>query len=1127
MTAFPSFSEFYRAVWDREPYRWQRSLAQHVMFSGWPESLNLPTGSGKTSVLDIAIWALARSAAHDDEPLQPRRVFMVVDRRALVDQAWRHGQRLLERIDTVEALAPVRAALASMSSEDPLCVRLRGACRTDPAWCRSMDQVGIIASTVDQVGSRMLLRGYGVSGGMKPIEAALVAHDSLIVVDEAHLSGPFMDTLGSLQDLAPVRNLPARSQVVCMSATLASSRGGFGLCEEDHQDEHLLHRLTGMRYVETSTDAVAKLVRGRDEPCLLLVANTVKTALKWTKAVDTGRVRGDREVFLVTGRMRPADRDTMIERIEQRLTERLPTLVVSTQCIEAGLDWDFHGMVSECASWDSLVQRMGRVNRAGTMMNPATCTIVPATRYKNKSAAPGEAMCPVYGAHELSTWAWLEESGPLMCTAGEMPTAPQGCCRVPASAPVLLPEYMHLWSQTRSSGPGYDVSLFLHGPQQDRAVQVIWRDIDLSLGTSTIRSILEALPPSSMESALVPVWDLGRWLGDKPALRISKSGGVELVEGGIRAGDTVVVPCSYGGLGTHGTFSGADGVVRDISKRVMLEGRGVQVWWHDAPKLAPDIPVHEQVRAWIDQDPGRRGHLRDAHWVDAGPRWLFVSGVDHGEDDVFYGRAISLEDHCSGVRDRVEQTCERLGIPTGLASDLALAAGLHDLGKLDDRFQRMCGRRSGQDPLAKSGKRGSASPDGVGGFPKGERHEALSAEIALRCGLLEGADDPELVSHLIASHHGWCRPFVKGPQGTAEVIATVFDAPLYGGRIAHQQDVCAPGRFDVLQRRYGWLGLAFLESVLRLCDHRQSEHERKLGPCPGPAIELSSFPWDQVEPGPPELVLHGLHGAIVSDWMAVMGIVHGLRVSGLEATLRWDGTTPVLGTDLSIEEMANELAWVRGTLQGSLLWPAGLNKMSPEQVTDLLIESSGTRHSLAMSMISPGGRSDLDFVSGGRGGFDSVSTWAMDSTQRSFSIPQLVSILSGSRRFFATGKSFRWSPLSSLGASAPCSSSNDKRFEPWLEWLSMMGACAFTAVPIGTRYGDVRTKTTGFHGARFDERGLRFPLWTAPLRWDAIPSAISASRHSLPDAMWMEADRLVFGTSKNVSYGFGPGRPIL
>ena len=67
---------------------WQNRLLRHVLERGWPETLDLPTGTGKTAVLDIAVFHLAREAT-SPERTAPVRIVLVVDRRTVVDQGLR------------------------------------------------------------------------------------------------------------------------------------------------------------------------------------------------------------------------------------------------------------------------------------------------------------------------------------------------------------------------------------------------------------------------------------------------------------------------------------------------------------------------------------------------------------------------------------------------------------------------------------------------------------------------------------------------------------------------------------------------------------------------------------------------------------------------------------------------------------------------------------------------------------------------------------------------------------------------------------------------------------------------------------------------------------------------------
>jgi CRISPR-associated endonuclease/helicase Cas3 len=75
------------------------------------------------------------------------------------------------------------------------------------------------------------------------------------------------------------------------------------------------------------------------------------------------------------------------------------------------------------------------------------------------------------------------------------------------------------------------------------------------------------------------------------------------------------------------------------------------------------------------------------------------------------------------------------------------------------------------------------------------------------------AHDVELVLHLVGSHHGCARPLLPVPDGPSEADPVVC----LGAGVAE--------RFWGLQRQHGWWGLAYMEALMRLADHRWSELE--------------------------------------------------------------------------------------------------------------------------------------------------------------------------------------------------------------------------------------------------------------------------------------------------------------
>lgn len=71
------------------------------------------------------------------------------------------------------------------------------------------------------------------------------------------------------------------------------------------------------------------------------------------------------KVFYLTTRLYAAHRKSIIDDIRKALAGREKIIVVSTQLIEAGIDFDFSCVVRSLAGMDSIVQAAGRCNREG------------------------------------------------------------------------------------------------------------------------------------------------------------------------------------------------------------------------------------------------------------------------------------------------------------------------------------------------------------------------------------------------------------------------------------------------------------------------------------------------------------------------------------------------------------------------------------------------------------------------------------------------------------------------------------------------------------------------------------------------------------------------------------------
>ena len=656
MSNADDFAEFYSAIHlGRDPFPWQIALARRVAYEGrWPAVIDVPTGLGKTSVLDVAVFAAALGGA----PAR-RRIFYVVDRRLVVDEAYEHAQRISDALNDLDATGIVervaqRLRPAGNSGAVLDVTRMRGGTTWDRTWVERPDQHVIVTGTVDQIGSRLLFRGYGVSEGARSIDAALVGTDSLIIVDEAHLAGPLLSTIEAALTLDTTRIVPPPILITMSATTSAADAEVHRITEADSRHPVAGARLRApkrVRLVEVRTTrrsassdvplAIAAIASGFAGTRVVgVVVNTVAMARHVFELL-----RPSHETVLLTGASRQVDRDYLIARYYDRISVdrtgiEQPLIIVATQTIEVGANIDVDVLVTETAPLPSLIQRLGRLNRTARWTNePAPAIVV------HNSAVTAED--PVYGPARLATFTWLS-SRTVVETFGsrfnhldfsqtidgspealrQLTSAMTDDERVMMSpkqrlTPVLFESTLDTWVRTSPTPvPDQPVAPFLHGIATDDQppVTVVWR-------TNPIPDLLLEVPPAAEEGLEVSLAATRRWLrghmatpdesdmvapyaqpgdddGTGPSdlrttglmLRVRGRDGrpEKIAPQDVRPGDVIVVPVGFGGCDEFGWNPTSRTPAMDLADLALRRGRPIL-------RLGPTLRVAiEWIDGWQD-----------------------------------------------------------------------------------------------------------------------------------------------------------------------------------------------------------------------------------------------------------------------------------------------------------------------------------------------------------------------------------------------------------------------------------------------------------------------------------------------------------------------------------------------
>lgn len=641
------------------------------------------------------------------------------------------------------------------------------------------------------------------------------------------------------------------------------------------------------------------------------------------------------EAVLLTGRMRPLDRDRLFdEKLKPLLSNAEgtpPKFVIGTQCLEVGADFDFHALVTECASLDALRQRFGRLNRVANRTAAEAVVVIRGDQTEPEEKETDQD--PVYGNSLANTWKWLNENatgGVFDFGVAAVRAVTEGVDLTPLNAlspdaPVLFPAHLDCWVQTNPiPTPDPDTALFLHGPKSGPPdVSVVFRD-DLGDDSEKWYDIVALCPPSSSEAVPVRIGTFKKWItgndamdttsdveGERPADEEvnEKRARIALLWRGpnkqkqremsyvihqpdaVLASGVYIVPTSAEGTANLGDFpyglvDYAEEAFQRSRDKAVLRLTGLSLDENDDDfdsemTTAIESQESENSPEWLKRaiqslkNPKNREVSKHplGGWIVTGKKRLRQFDPEFLDDeDSSYSpgrREVTLETHSRGVAYHASRFANACGLPV----DTFTLAGLyHDIGKLDPRFQKLLKGYAGGPALAKSGT--FARRDwSVHMYPKGARHELLSAAI------LQAQTSDELLLHLVATHHGSARPFANAVEENE--AAKAFHVELFDMKItcpSSRQDIAAwnaelPERFWRIVRKHGWWGSAYQEAVFRLADHTQSREEQE-------ADEPPSLPED-VKPPPlapyaePRrlypLSLTGLDGSNPLGFLAALG----------------------------------------------------------------------------------------------------------------------------------------------------------------------------------------------------------------------------------------------------------------
>ncbi|MGI8654391.1 MAG: type I-G CRISPR-associated helicase/endonuclease Cas3g [Pyrinomonadaceae bacterium] len=366
-----NYDTFFETAFTVPPFSYQREAANAQEI---PALINVPTGAGKTAAI-LGAWLWRR---WQNPQSVGRRLVYCLPMRTLVEQTTNEAKKAVGRL-----------VAAGMIDEKRFGVHVLMGGDASDEWDAHPERECIIIGTQDMLLSRALNRGYAMSRYRWAFQFGLLNNDCLWVFDEVQLMSEGLAASTQLQAMREKMETFGACRSLWMSATLdrewlktidfrehVPTLEQITLSDEDRRTPVLAKRLHARKDLAPAP-ANCRMPEGLARFALehhttgtqtLVVVNRVARARETFAALENecAKLSPPPELKLIHSRFRPHDRRGWIDSLNDKPDANgVDRIIIATQVVEAGLDISSRLLITDLAPYASLVQRMGRCNRAG------------------------------------------------------------------------------------------------------------------------------------------------------------------------------------------------------------------------------------------------------------------------------------------------------------------------------------------------------------------------------------------------------------------------------------------------------------------------------------------------------------------------------------------------------------------------------------------------------------------------------------------------------------------------------------------------------------------------------------------------------------------------------------------